>query len=61
MDQPKRMTSLDRKIEAAQRRAATEKATHAIPQAVPTQGLTSEFSTAGCNIANQRKPAHGGA
>lgn len=60
MDQPKRMTSLDRKIEAAQRRAATEKATHAIPQAVPTQGLTSEFSTAGCNIANQRKPAHGG-
>lgn len=57
---PKRMTSLDIKIAAAKRRAEAEKATHAIPQAVPTQGLTSEFSTAGCNIANQRKPAHGG-
>lgn len=56
----RRMTSLDIKIAAAKRRAEAEKATHAIPQAVPTQGLTSEFSTAGCNIANQRKPAHGG-
>lgn len=60
MDQPKRMTSLDRKIEAARLRAEAERKTQAVPQATPTEGMTSLLSTENCNVANQRKPAHGG-
>lgn len=60
MDEPKRMTSLDRKIEAARQRAEAERKTQAVPQSQPTEGLTHLMSTENCNVANQRKPAHGG-
>lgn len=57
---PKRMTSLDRKIEASRLRAEAERKSHAVPQSRPTEGMTSLLSTENCNVANQRKPAHGG-
>lgn len=57
---PKRMTSLDRKIEASRLRAEAERKTQAVPQSQPTEGLTHLMSTESCNVANQRKPAHGG-
>lgn len=45
--------SLDRKIDAARRRAETERAVVARP---PTQGLTDTASTANCNVAAKKPP-----
>lgn len=49
--EPPRMSSLDRRIEAARRRGERERAA-AHPQ--PTQGLTSTMSTESCDIAQPR-------
>lgn len=47
----KRMTSLDRRIEASKRCGELERQQH-IKLGQPMGGLTSIASTAGCNIAN---------
>lgn len=47
----KRMTSLDRRIDASKRRGEEERKQH-LRRAEPMGGLTSIASTAGCNIAN---------
>lgn len=49
--EPPRMSSLDRRIEAARRRGERERAA-AHPK--PTQGLTSTMSTESCDIAQPR-------